>query len=334
MTQTAPPANWQQGWGFEFTSPTGDVNNATQTRSNGTTYNVVHNWDGTLSYVPVTAAPGTTSPTPSTSADSSAKAIIDGALGQYGLQSLSSWAWSKWQAGETIDQIMLELRSTPEYQTRFPAMDTLSKAGHAISESEYINLEQTYTQIGRQYGLPSGFYDQPSDFTALISGEVSPAEFQQRVQDYATFAFEVDPTTRDQLQRLYGVDAGHLAAFFIDPDKALPVLQRQFGATQAAAAASRAAFGNLDQTQAESLANISPEALAQGFGTLYQNRELFNTLPGEAGSGISTNAQLGAAFLGDAASQQSIDTAARRRKAVFDQGGTVAQTQQGFAGAG
>lgn len=334
MTQTAPPATWQQGWGFEYTSPTGDVNNATQTRVNGTTYNVVTNWDGTKSYVPVTATPGTTSPTPSTAADSSAKAIIDGALGQYGLQSLSSWAWSKWQAGESIDQIMLELRSTPEYKTRFPAMETLAQAGHAISESQYINLEQTYTQIGRQYGLPAGFYDQPADFTALIAGEVSPAEFQQRVQDYATFAYEVDPTTRDQLQRLYGVDAGHLAAYFIDPAKALPVLQRQFGATQAAAAGARASFGDLTQNQAELLANVSPEALAQGFGTLYQNRELFNQLPGEAGQGISTDAQLGAAFLGDANAQQRIDAAARRRKAVFDQGGTVAQTQRGFAGAG
>jgi hypothetical protein len=274
-----------------------------------------------------------TQPTTSV-ADSSAKAIIDGFLGQYGLSTLSNWAWQKWQGGESSDQIMLELRATPEYQTRFPAMDALSKSGHAISESQYINLEQTYIQIGRQFGLPSSFYDQPSDFTAQIAGQVSPAEYQQRVQDYMTFAYEVDPTQREELKRLYGVDEAHIAAAVMDPEKALPVLQRQFGATQAAAAAQRASFGQLDQTQAELLAGISPDALAQGFGKLYGQRELMTNLPGEGGTAPTQDQGIGATFLGDAAAQAELDRKARERAAVFGGGGSVSQTQQGYAGAG
>lgn len=296
-------------------------------------------WSGSGSTTSSPSSTSTTSTSTTTSsgtsvADSSAKAIIDGALSQYGLSSLSSWAWQKWQAGESVDQIMLELRSTPEYKTRFPAMETLSQSGHAISEAEYINLEQTYIQLGRQYGLPSGFYDQPSDFTALIAGEVSPVEYQQRLQDYQAVAYDVDPTIRDELKRLYGIDAGHLAAYFIDPAKALPVLQRTFVATQAASAAERSGFGELSLSQAESLSGVDASQFAEGFGNLLHNQQLFQALPGEAGQAISTEGQLGAQFLGDAATQQQIEGVAAKRKAVFSDGGGFSQSQTGYAGVG
>src|SRR6185369_15952084 len=87
-------APWQQGWGpFEYKGDPGNVNNLTDFR-----------WttpDGTApagySNPIIPKAGGT--------ADSSAKAIIDTALSQYGLSTLSAWAWSKWQSGEGIDQI-------------------------------------------------------------------------------------------------------------------------------------------------------------------------------------------------------------------------------------
>lgn len=275
--------------------------------------------------------PATSDPDPT---QASAKQMLVSYLDQYGLGSLGDWAWQKWQNGEPFDQIKLELPQTQQYQQRFPAMADLAKKGRAISTDQYIALEQQYTQVARAAGLPPELYDQPDDFTGFISGEVSPSEFQQRVQDYTTWAYEQDPTTRAELKRLYGVDEGHIAAFAINADKALPILQRQFGATQAAAAASRSGYGQLDQSQAELLSGQTADQLTQGFGNLFNAQELFSGLAGEQGAGISQQDQLGATFLGDAAAAQRIDRVARQRKAAFGGGGGVAQTQQGYAGAG
>jgi hypothetical protein len=281
-----------------------------------------------------TQPPPAAPPPPGGTPVESAKSIIDGFLNQYGLGTLSTWAWGKWQQGEPIEQIMLELRDTPEYQTRFPAMKQLGQKGQAIDEGSYIRLEKTYSELARQFGLPTGFYDQPDDFARLIVNDVSPAEYQQRLQDYQTVAFDVDPTTREELQSLYGIDSGHLAAYFIDPDKAMPIIQRTFGAAQAAAQARTSGFGQLNQGQAELISGSTPAELQQGFGTLVQQREVFEQLPGEAASGVNVDTQLGAAFRGDAAAQEEIARRARSRRATFQSGGGVSQTQRGFAGAG
>jgi len=135
----------------------------------------------------------------------SAKAIIDKALGDYGLSTLSTWAWQKWQAGESIDQIMLELRSTPEYGQRFPAMKTLGDRGQAISEAQYINYEQSATSIFKAAGLPANFYDQPDDFANFLTNNVALPELQSRVQAYQSAAFSAPQEVRDALQSMYGV---------------------------------------------------------------------------------------------------------------------------------
>ena len=93
--------------------------------------------------------------------DASAMAQINGFLGAYGLADLGAWAWAKWQNNESVDQIMLELRSTPQYKTRFPAMDELSRQGRAINETDYIGYESTVRQLIRAAGLPAGMYDTP-----------------------------------------------------------------------------------------------------------------------------------------------------------------------------
>lgn len=326
---------WIQGWGVWIYSPSGSVNDpaaySVPIGSQGSTATTPPNTNPAPSSTPTSVA---STPTSTAKDASSAKALITGTLTTYGLGSLADWAWKKWQNGESIDQIMLELRSTKEYKARFPAMDQLSKDGHAISESEYINLEETYISLGRQFGLPSGFYDQPSDFTKLILGHVSASEFQSRLQDYQALVFDTDPTARQELQQFYGIDAGHLAAYFIDPNKALPLIQRQFGAAQAAAAAKITGFGQLDVNQAELISGVDPAQLQQGFDTLVQNRQVFNPLPGEAGQAIDVNEQLDAAFRGDANAQADIERRARNRAAAFAGGGGVAQTQTGFAGAG
>src|SRR5262245_12020315 len=125
-----------------------------------------------------------------TSGDS-AFAILRETLDRYGLGSLADVIWNWRKEGRPDEQIRLDLRQTPEYQARFPALTDLRNKGRAISEDQYIDLERTYTQSLRAAGLPQGFYDSPDDFANLIRNEVSPAEFNDRVKSYETLAFQM-----------------------------------------------------------------------------------------------------------------------------------------------
>lgn len=321
--------NWMQGWGFTYRSPTGNVNQATQINKGGTIYDV-SGLPGNYTYTPATPSTGVNT------ADSSAKAIIDKALGDYGLASLSSWAWSKWQSGESIDQIMLELRDTPEYAKRFPAMKALSQSGRAISEAQYINYEQSAASIFKAAGLPSGFYDTPDDFAAFLTNDIGLPELQQRVQAYQTAMYQEPPEVRQALKDYYGLSDGDMTAYYIDPNKALPIIQQQNAAAAAGGWSQRAGFGNLTQAQAEDVGRLglSDQQLAQQFGTLAQGNELYTGLVGSGESNIGKDVVLGAGFDQNAADQAIIDQRKRQRLATFSGGGQVATSQQGAVGAG
>src|SRR5262245_5462889 len=93
----------------------------------------------------------------------SAKQLITNFLTNYGLGSLYTWAWNKYLAGESVAQIMLELRDTKEYKQRFPAMATLAKDGRAITEQDYINYEQGVRSLLQQYGIAPEMYSSRAD---------------------------------------------------------------------------------------------------------------------------------------------------------------------------
>jgi hypothetical protein len=272
-------------------------------------------------------------PVPGGTAEQSAKALITSFLAQYGLESLGEWAWTQYQNGAPLEQIVLEMRNQPAYKARFPAMEALAQQGRAISEQQYIDYERTAASIFRAAGIPEGMYDQPEDFKNWLVGDVSTAELQERVQTYVSIA--LDEPNRDEMQRLYGVDIGHLAAYAMDPDRALPILERQANAALLGARSLGTGFGALSVGQLEELAGlgISPEQSVSTFSTLANLRELFNPLD-QGENAIGTDAQLAAGFKGDAGAQQEIESRKQRRNAVFAQSGGFATTEAGLGGAG
>lgn len=270
---------------------------------------------------------GTVAPT------GSARAIIDAALTEYGLQGLSDWAWGRYTAGLAPEQIMIELRKRPEYSTRFPAIKALGEKGRSISEAEYVAYEKQVTQLYRSYGLPSGFYDQPSDFAALIAGEVSPVEVSQRLAAYQSVAFSEDPNVRNELSRLYGITEGELTAYFIDPEQARPILERRAQAAERSAAALQFGFQGLDQTEAERLTPYSRGDVLSGFSDLAGEKELF--APVSLGENqIDEGTQIAAKFGGNAQAKAAVEKRRARRKAEFEAGGGYATSQRGIAGLG
>lgn len=286
---------------------------------------------------PAATTPPATDPGGLTPDQQSARAIINDTLGQYGLASLGDFAWKEYLAGTPISQIMLDIRSTPEYRTRFPAMDALAKAGHAINETTYIDYERNATSLMRSYGLPSGFYDQPDDFTNLLTNNVALPELKSRLDAYQTAAFQSPPEVRQALQDFYGVGAdGMLTAFFIDPDRALPIVQKDLNAAQAGGYARSTGFGGLTREQAEGLTalGLSPADYQKGFGNLASQQQALQGLPGQNQGQISTDTALAAQFGGNVAAQQEIENRQLDLLAPNKQGGGVVSTQQGAVGAG
>jgi hypothetical protein len=288
----------------------------------------------------------TTPATGANAADASAKAVINGLLTTYGLGSLGDWAWQQYLNGVPTSQIMLDLRSRPEYSARFPGMAALQNAGIAISEQEYIGLESQYRQLMRSYGTPATFYDSPDDFGKLIAGQVSPQEFAQRL-DMAEQVAATDPrgqALRDELGRLYaaqglsvpnGID-GAVTAWFIDPDKAQTLIEQQFRATVTAAAATRTGFGQLTKAEAEEIAGYgtTEEAAQETFGQLATMDEFQTDLVGQSSDAVSRQELLGAGFAGNADARQKIERTRRRRQGTFQGGGGFAAGERGISGLG
>lgn len=284
---------------------------------------------------PVVQAPATP-PAGTTEAQRSARAMIQATLDQIGLGAAGDRLWQQYLAGSPIEQIWTDFRASAEYKARFPYMEALAKKGRAISEAEAIATERSMAQVARAAGLPSGFYDSPDDFAKFIGGEVSAAEWQRRVQ-LASEAANGDSTIQHELGRFAQLlTPGDLTAFWLDPDKALPLLEQKVQAAKASAAAIRTGFGALSIGEGTRLAQlgISEEQLSSGFSTLAGSGELVSALPGSGEETIGRNDQLAAVFERNAKAIDKLNRRARARTAVFEGGGSFASSKSGLSGVG
>ena len=239
----------------------------------------------------------------------------------YGLDSLAGKIYDYVKNGYSADTISILLQDTPEYKTRFKANEARLKAGlPVLPPADYINTENAYRQILRQSGLPSGFYDSTDDFTDWISKDVSPTEVQSRT-DLATQATALaNPAYKLALNQM-GIDDGHMAAYFLDPDKSLPLLQK----AAATAAIGGAALGQgltFNQAYAEQLATIGVTAT--------QAQQGYQQVAQELGTMQNLGAMYGQQF-GQAEEEQSVfGTSA---EAIQKKAALVGREQGAFSGA-
>lgn len=265
-----------------------------------------------------------------------AQAILRSVLESYGLGQLADWAYQQVTSAADLDMnvFMTKLREQPAYKERFAGNEIRRAAGlNVLSESEYLAMEDTYKQIARAGGLPTGMLDR-GETTKLIGGDVSPAEWAQRVNEGYKAAQQADPIVRGQLKALYGVGDGELAAFFLEPDRALPLIERQFGAAKVAAEAQRTGFGQLTLAEAEQLRaqGLTPDQAAQSFGQLAQSAPLFGAI--DTGEDPIDRATQLAAISGNTAAANRIATRQRRRAQALTTTGQYATNKEGMIGVG
>jgi hypothetical protein len=180
----------------------------------------------------------------------------------------------KGYTADTITLIAQDPNSTNPlavaFQQRFAGNAARVKAGMApLSPAEYIATERSYRQIMSAAGLPKGFYDSNSDFTSFISKDVSPTELKSRVDLAASAVANADPFYTSSLQSMYGLSTGDMIAHALDPQAALPLLQKQAEAVKIGTAAARQGWG-ISAAGAENLytQGVSAAQAEQGFRTV------------------------------------------------------------------
>jgi hypothetical protein len=226
------------------------------------------------------------------------------------------------------------VRDTPQYKARFKGLELRQRNGYSpISEDMYLQIENEYKQTLRGNSMPKGFYDTQDDFANFIGNDVRQDELNTRIQQGYRAVMETEPGTKEELKRLYGIGDSDIAAFLIDPTRF-----QQSEAVKKAEAARRANAAReqglqLTTAQSEELVarGVGQSTAQQGFSELAQTQELFNPLmAGE--TAITQEEQIAGVFSTNAAAAQRIATRKAKRKAEFEAGGGLAETQQGVTG--
>jgi hypothetical protein len=266
----------------------------------------------------------------------SATQIIDQQLQSWGLDSLTSTVSKLIREGWGSDAITLQLQQTPEYQQRFSANQARVKNGlAALSPADYIATENSYRQVMQQYGLPSGFYDQNSDFAGLIANDISPDEVKTRAQDAQAVWLQTDPAVKQAWSQMYGLSDGAAIASILDPGKALPIVQRMTTASQIGGAALTNGL-QVNQQQDERMADLGvTQAQAQkGYGQIAQSFALDQQSAKRAGLAYSQADAENATILQQGAAMAKQRQIYDSEQAMFTGRGSADQNTQAVRTAG
>jgi len=195
---------------------------------------------------------------------------------RYGLGSLVKDVEEFIKDGLSKAELTLKLRGTQTYQKRFAAnADRVKNGLAAISEAEYIGLEDQYQNIMRNYGLPESYYARgdfgtQAAFQKFIANDVSATELEERVMAGQERVLNSNPEVLAALKSFYpGITNGDILAYTLDPTNALTEIKRKVTAAEIGGAAMQAGL-KTDLTRADELsqAGITKAQAQQGFRTV------------------------------------------------------------------
>lgn len=305
-----------------------------------------------VSATPITNTTTTTSPAvPATGSAVSgedsyldAEAYLESFIAEtLGISGLGSYANGRRNAGASVEEIIQAIRNgtdkSPEGQTAyasylaaFPGIDALRKDGKLPGmrpELTYLEYVNTVQDAARRYGVDPSLATKEK-VASYIAGNNSPAEIVSRMSTAAAAVATTPPETLALLKQYYGVSAGDLVTFYLNPDETEAMLQQRYTAAQIGTEAVRQQFG-ITQTEAEMFAQrgIDAGTAARSLAVAGSQKSFM----GGAGE-TATREEILAASMGDQAAQQKIERVAASRTGRFQEGGGYAGGQQGISGLG
>ena len=209
-------------------------------------------------------------------AGQSAYDILLAEFNQYGLGTLVEPLKALIVSGPSEAELTLALRQTDAYKKRFAAnAQRLASGLRALSEGEYVALEDQYQNIMRNYGLPASYYTKDATgkqegFEKFIAGDVSPTELEDRVVTAQQRVLNAAPEVTTALKQFYpDITNGDILAYTLDPSKGLAEIKRKVTAAEIGGAALGARLG-ATVGRAEELARygVTAESARAGFGAI------------------------------------------------------------------
>jgi hypothetical protein len=194
----------------------------------------------------------------------------------YGLGSLVEGIRGLVQENVSPSEFAIRLRQTDAYKKRFAANAQRIAGGlRALSEGEYIALEDQYQELMRNYGLPANYYakgdlGRQEGFEKFIAGDVSPAELEDRIVTAQQRVINAPPEVATALKQFYpDITNGDILAYTLDPSKGLADIKRKVTAAEIGGAAIGAQLG-ATVGRAEELARygVTAESARAGFGAI------------------------------------------------------------------
>lgn len=267
-------------------------------------------------------------------ADRDAFLALNTLFKSYGLDTLAPKIFEYIKSGYSGDTIAILLQDTKEYKDRFAGNEARKKAGlPVLNPAEYLATESAYRQVMAAAGLPKGFYDQPSDFTKWIGTDVSPTEIKGRVDLAVASTSQANDYVKQQLAAFYGVDEAGIAAYFLDQNKALPLLEKQQKAAAfGAEAARRGLLSDRSRMEDYVTSGLSQSAASQGFQQVAEELPNLQALAARFGTTFNQFDEEQAVFGTSAASATKRRGLASQERALFagSQGSTSGGLSQGY----
>jgi hypothetical protein len=163
---------------------------------------------------------------------------------EYGLGALVEPLRGLIQEGVSPSEFAVRLRQTDPYKKRFAAnASRISKGLRALSEADYIDLEDGYQKVMRNYGLPASYYvkgdlGRQEGFEKFIAGDVSAAELEERIVTAQKRVLDAAPEVMTALKQFYtDIKNGEILAYTLDPEKGLAEIKRKITAAEIGGAA-------------------------------------------------------------------------------------------------
>jgi hypothetical protein len=192
----------------------------------------------------VVAAGGVFEPAKSdiTKDDRDAFALLEQTFKNYGLEDLVPAIKGYMTRNLGPNQAALKLREEPAYITRFKGNDVRRNAGlNALSEAEYLALEDSYSQTLRAYGvqtyLGADAKTRQKAMVDIIGNDISATEFRDRIDTVVTRVTNADKQIKETLRTFYDIKDEDLTGYFLNPKENLPKLQEKVTAAEIGAAA-------------------------------------------------------------------------------------------------
>jgi hypothetical protein len=223
-------------------------------------------------------------------AGQSAYDLLYSQFAQYGMGALVDPLKDFIIQGLSPAEFTLRLRDTDAYKKRFAAnASRIAKGLSAIDEATYIDLEDQYQNVMRNYGLPASYYTRgdlgrQEGFEKFIANDVSASELEDRIATAQKRVINANPEVTTALKQFYpDITNGDILAYTLDPAQGLEGIKRKVTAAEIGGAALQSGLSaNLARAEELGKYGVDKAAATAGYSTI--------------GAGLQRGSQLAAIY--------------------------------------